>query len=191
MDNNEHHHHDHNEFDYERIGQMRAKLLDIEKVLTFLDIKKDEIIADVGSGDGYYSILFSKLCKKVYSIDHSENGISLESEKIKNENISNIEMLKNDVCSMREFPFVSRVFFSTSFHDFDCSKSLIERFSSKNHFPTFSLIEFHKDSQIGPPKEIKLSPEDLDSIFNPQGYTRTNIISFDQHYIVNYVHKHL
>ena len=179
-------HHHGQGFDYDRLAEMRKTLVNTEKIIEFMGVKKGDIIADVGSGDGYYSLLFSPLCAKVYSIDHSEDGTERERKKILEKDIPNIEVIKKDACQMSSLPEVSRVFFSTSFHDFPCQDRLIRGFSSKQK-PIFTLIEFKKDAEFGPPMEIKLSPEELDKIFKKNGYVRKNILYFEHHYVANYV----
>ena len=58
-------------------------------------------------------------------------------------------------------------------------------FTERNK-PIFTLIEFKKDSVIGPPSEIKLAPEELDRIFVKNNYERKGIKFFEHNYIVNY-----
>lgn len=180
----EHHHHGHG-FDYDRMAEMREKMIDIKSVLEFMKIKKEEKIADVGSGDGYYSLIMAPLCSKVYSIDISKDGIERENAKIVANKITNVETIQEDMCKLERIPDVNRVFFSNSFHDFPCMNEIIQKFAGKSK-PVFTLIEFKKDSVIGPPSEIKLSPEELDSIFSKNNYTRNNIRFFDHNYIATY-----
>jgi ubiquinone/menaquinone biosynthesis C-methylase UbiE len=179
----DHHHHGH-EFDYDRMAEMREKTIDVQSVIDFMHIKQGERIADVGSGDGYYSMLLAPKCSKVYSIDISKNGIERENKKIKEKKILNVETILEDMCKMEKIPEVDRVFFSTSFHDFPCMDEIIQKFSQKNK-PVFTLLEFKKDSTLGPPSEIKLSPE-LNAIFSRNNYVRSDIKFFDHHYIANY-----
>ena len=178
----DHHHHG---FDYDKLSEMRQKLIDIKSIINFMNIKHGESIADVGSGDGYYSFLFSPLCSRVYSIDLSRDGIARENKKIEEMKYSNVKTILGDICKMAVLPAVDRVFFSTSFHDFPCTEEIIGRFTSETR-PLFTLIEFKKESEIGPPSEIKLSPEELDKIFNKMHYKREKIKFFEHHYIVNY-----
>ena len=180
----DHHHHGHG-FDYDRMAEMREKMVDIKSVLEFMNIKKEENIADIGSGDGYYSLIMAPLCSKVYSIDISEDGIERENIKIVKNKIKNVETLQEDICKMNKVPDVDRVFFSNSFHDFPCMTDIIKKFTERNK-PIFTLIEFKKDSVIGPPSEIKLAPEELDSIFLKNNYERKGIKFFEHNYIVNY-----
>lgn len=53
-------------------------------------------IYDVGCGLGYLSLSFCKYFSKVYSIDIDEKPLKFLKEKIKNENIRNIKVIKDD-----------------------------------------------------------------------------------------------
>ena len=188
-DQREHHHeHQWDETTYERIGEMREKLIDMDRLISFMKIKRDETIIDVGSGDGYYSIKFSKYCKNVVSLDKSKSGNELEKRKIENERVKNVVPLIMDICESQDLPVGDRIFFSTSFHDFPCKEEIVKKFTEGTK-PYFTLIEFKKDSDMGPPKSLKLSPQDIENIFQKFNYELSDIIFFREHYAVTYIHK--
>lgn len=185
--NGEHHVHQWDEESYGKIEKHRLEIVDIRSVLDFIQLKKSETVIDVGSGDGFYSILFSEHCNNVVSLDMSGDGINLERKKLTEKGIKNVTALRLNVCETPDLPLGDRIFFSTSFHDFPCKEELISKFSN-GMIPKFTLIEFHKNSSVGPPSEIKLSPEELNRIFHDKGYERTKFQSFDEIYMATYEH---
>lgn len=63
-------------------------------------INENSEVLDIGCGTGSYSIELSKICKKVYALDYSDCMLNVLKEKIKSNNIDNIEIIKanwNDI----------------------------------------------------------------------------------------------
>ncbi len=75
------------------------EFLDPKKVLSQIELRKDMIAADFGSGSGGWVIPLAKILEdgKVYAIDILEESLSALKSKAKLEKISNIELVKNDV----------------------------------------------------------------------------------------------
>ncbi len=185
----EHHEHQWDEESYKRMEKHRLEVIDVDGLLKFIELKKHETLIDIGSGDGFYSILFSEHCNNVVSLDKSSDGVAIARKKLMEKGIKNVTTLKLDVCKTSDLPVGERVFFATSFHDFPCKEELVAKLS-KELKPKFTLIEFHKNSSKGPPSEIKLSPEELDEIFMKNGYKRTKFESLDQVYMISYESNH-
>lgn len=174
------HHHD--DFDYERIDEMRSKIVDVKKVLDLMHIEKEDIICDMGSGSGFYSTLFSHHCKHVYAYEWSEKGNEILQRKMRAEGIENITINRENICNVSSFPECTKIFFSTSFHDFECREKLIELFK-KAGSPDFILIEFKKDGEVGPPAHIRISERELEKIFSKHDYSMKRKIEFQYTYV--------
>ncbi len=175
-----HHHHD--DFDYERIDEMRTKIVDVQKVVDLIHIEKEDVICDMGSGSGFYSALFSKHCKHVYAYEWSEKGNEILEKRIKENHIDNITIKRENICKVSSFPECTKVFFSTSFHDFECRENLIELFKRAGS-PDFVLIEFKKEGEVGPPAGIRISKNELEKIFSRHGYSMKKEIEFEYTYV--------
>ena len=176
------HHHN-----YEKSAEMRKKYIPFEKVLSFVDLHKTDVIMDIGGGDGFYSKLFSERCTKVYYVDASNPAIELVKDKIP-ETQGNIEIMHEDICSMHLPGDMNKIFFSNSFHDIECREDLIDRLTESAGKPlTFILIEFKKKASFGPPESIKIGQDELDRIFQGHGYHLDKRELFQEHYVSSYV----
>lgn len=75
-----------------------------DKILKSLQIKQGDVIADIGSGGGYYSFLFSELIEpegKVYAIDTDKALLECLDKKVKKQRISNIATLDGgSICNL-------------------------------------------------------------------------------------------
>lgn len=175
-------------FNYERAAEMRRKYIPVETVLKVADLGPEDIIMDVGGGDGFYSLIFSETAKKVIYVDPSESAASLIRSKLESSS-GKIEILKEDICQMKLPHGVTKVFFSNSFHDISCRSQVVERFSRESNGKVeFVLVEFKKDADIGPPAHIKLGIEDLNSIFSEHNYSHIDGEVLEKHYVSRYKH---
>ncbi|MGP6206553.1 rRNA adenine N-6-methyltransferase family protein [Cuniculiplasma sp. SKW3] len=180
--------HHHKGFDYERMDEMRQKMVDVDKILDFMDLKVDDIICDMGSGSGFYSVLFAKKCNHVYSFEWNERGNNILKKKMSDEKINNVTIRNENICEKSTFPDCTKVFFSNSFHDFECREELIERFQGKSR-PDFILIEFNKDTEMGPPVEIRIDKKELNEIFSRHNYRLKKTMDFHSNYVSYFEHE--
>ena len=176
------HHHN-----YEAAAEMRKKYIPIEKVLTLVDPGESDVIMDVGGGDGYYSTLFAEKCRKVYYVDPSNPAVNLVKRRLSG-TTGNIEIMQEDICTMKLPDDISKVFFSNSFHDIGCRENLIGRLSEASVNPLKCiLIEFKKEASIGPPEYVKIDQDELDNIFGRNGYHLERREVLLEHYVSSYI----
>jgi tRNA G37 N-methylase Trm5 len=174
--------HNHGGFDYERMDEMRSKSIDVERIVDFAELKADDVICDMGSGSGFYSLLFARKCKHVYAFEWNTKGNEILERKMRENGVKNITINRENICRTSSFPECTKVFFSNSFHDFDCREDLVEIFRNETR-PDFILIEFRKDAKMGPPVEIRISEEKLEEIFSRHGYAMKKRIEFETNYV--------
>ncbi len=173
-------------FNYERAAEMRSKYIPIEKVLSILDLTATDVIMDVGGGDGFYSNLFSEKCSKVYYVDASNSAVDMVKDKLSGKK-GKVEIIQDDICTMKLPKELTKVFFSNSFHDLGCRETLIDRIvGNSSGTVKFILIEFKKDATIGPPESVKIHPDELDSLFKRHGYVLERREFLAEHYVSSY-----
>ncbi len=68
----------------------------IAAALSRLDIKPDDVFADIGCGSGSVSIRASRMATKVYAIDSREEAFRAAAENIEESGINNITVLKGE-----------------------------------------------------------------------------------------------
>lgn len=72
----------------------------IERDLKKLNLKKNSIIGDLGSGTGNLSLKIARFDSnkyKVISVDNNEEFLKLQNQKIQNSKLKNVKILKGDV----------------------------------------------------------------------------------------------
>jgi cyclopropane fatty-acyl-phospholipid synthase-like methyltransferase len=76
----------------EKMFNRRAKK-NSKQVLNKLKLNKEMIVADIGSGGGFYSYKFAGKVKKVYSLDINKDFLEFINKESRKRNLRNIETL--------------------------------------------------------------------------------------------------
>jgi cobalt-precorrin-6B (C15)-methyltransferase len=72
----------------------------IAVALSRLELKKDDVFADIGCGSGSVSISAAGLVRQVYAIDNRDEAISATKENIKERGITKIKVLKGEASAL-------------------------------------------------------------------------------------------
>lgn len=161
-----------------------AKFFDGDDILSELNLQGDETFMDAGCGDGY-------IAKKaagdylpdgiVYAVDVYDVSID-ELEAYKKENgIENLINIKSDISKEIDGVddgSVDVALMINVIHGFDASGNMndvIEELSrTLKDGGRIAVVDFNPiDWEIGPPKDIKCSPEMLEEIFARHGLEKT------------------
>lgn len=145
----------------------RRKLLPPEATLQKLHLQKGDIVADVGSGIGYFSIPAAVIVGeigKVYAMDISEEMLNEVRDRARQDNISNIEIIKtleNSLIIHDEsvtYGFICNVLHETN----DLSRFLQEVKRILAWDGKVAIIEWKKkESHIGPPITHRIAEAEL------------------------------
>ena len=108
-------------------NEKRRELLPPEETLIKLGLHKGDIIADIGCGIGYFTIPASKIVGesgKVFAMDILPEMLQDVGEKIKDNNISNIEIILTEENDLKlEDNKITIAFISTVLHEADEKKT--------------------------------------------------------------------
>jgi len=157
----------------------------VSDVLNVIDLKADDIIFDIGSGDGFYSSEFSKVCKAVFAIDEYEKNF--ESKHYESQNITKIPESICEWIKKNDFAQATHVFFSNSFHDMECQNEILSALSkSLKKGAHLDMVEFNLKAVFGPPKNIRFSKEMLKTKVEPYGFKEVKYVEFKNHYFISF-----
>jgi len=94
-----------------------------QKVITALNIKPGEVIADLGSGGGYFTFKLAQAAGptgKVYAVDIDSDMVDLVGKRVKSEGVSNVEtVLAKADDPMLPKSGVDLIFTSNTYHHID------------------------------------------------------------------------
>ena len=167
-------------------GKSSFDLIDVDKFFRELNLQKGVSFLDVACGRGAYCLAASEIVGekgRVYGVDLWEEGIELLKAAADEKGIGNINAFVSnagehipvadhsiDVCLM-----------ATVLHDFvedQIEKEVLDeivRVVKPNGI--LSIMEFMKiDGPPGPPRHIRLSPEQVDDMLAPFGFMQERIV---------------
>jgi ubiquinone/menaquinone biosynthesis C-methylase UbiE len=147
------------------------------EVLTALDLRAGEVIADIGAGSGYFTFRLSHHVGdkgKVYAVDVSPDmilHINRRIRELKAENV--VSILADPDDPLLPEASVNRFFFSNSWHHIENhSKYLSLMKKMLKPGGEIIMIDFHKkEIPVGPPLEMRIAREDLIKQMETSGFS--------------------
>ena len=167
-------------------GKSSFDLIDVDKFFKELDLQKGISFLDVACGRGAYCLAASEIVGekgRVYGVDLWEEGIELLKAAADEKGIGNINAFVSnagehipvadhsiDVCLM-----------ATVLHDFvedQIEKEVLDEIVRViKSGGILAIMEFMKiDGPPGPPRHIRLSPEQVEDMLTPFGFMQEGIV---------------
>ncbi len=161
-------------------GKSSFGLIDTAKFFQALDLKKSTIFLDVACGRGAYSLAAAEIIGQgglVYAVDLWEEGILILREEAELKGLHNLTTFVSDVA--QQIPIedncVDVCLMATVLHDLVADKVeqqvLKEIVRVMKAGGTLAIVEFYKkEGPPGPPKPVRLSPEEVDQMLSVHGF---------------------
>ena len=181
-------------------GKTSKNILDAGEVLKAAGLKQGDSFLDAGCGDGYISIEASNIVGdngKVYALDVYPESIETVKKEIKTRNLVNTEAILADITESipLETAKIDTVLMANVLHGFVAEGEVKEVMNNISRVlkqgGVFAIVEFRKvEGNIGPPYNVKISPEDVYDILTEYGFniSDTQLVG-EYHYIVKGIKK--
>jgi cyclopropane fatty-acyl-phospholipid synthase-like methyltransferase len=144
-----------------------------DRVIATLALKPGQIVADIGSGTGYFSVRLAKpaLGLKVYGSDIEPEMVKYLRERAVRERLGNIISVQATADSPNLPEPVDVVLIVDTYHHIG-NRELYFRSLERSLRPggRVAIIDFKPDSPEGPPKEFRLTPDQFKSEMSHAGY---------------------
>jgi len=180
---------------HEHTGKSSKDLLDVGLILRETGLKKGNTFLDIGSGEGFFSIVASQIVGnrgRVYAVDNYKESIDVLREQITRENTINIEAIVADVT--KNIPLGEQVidvglmanvlhgFFANS--EIDGTMREVARVIKNGGI--LAVVDFKPvEGSHGPPVSIRLSPHETEEWITPYGFRTRRVLDVgQQHYMV-------
>jgi SAM-dependent methyltransferase len=144
------------------------------EVIRALALKPDAVIADIGSGTGYFSMRFAHMVPKgrVYGVDTEPDMVKYLAERAKREGLGNITAVKAAPGDPRLPEKADLVILVDVFHHIDDRERYFSKLrDSLKPGGRVAIIDFRMDSPEGPPKAARIAPEQVKAEFKRAGYS--------------------
>lgn len=161
-------------------SEQRKRFFPPEKVLGILEgtgIRK-EVAFDVGAGTGYLTIPLSKIFKRVYAVEISQEMVEILNEKLKENGIFNVGIILSEEPPEVDFA-IDLVVFSNVLHEMDSPRDYL-CWAKRAEFVL--IAEWKKEEKdFGPPIDERLSLEEILSMC--EGYRVVRVQELPYHYV--------
>ncbi|MGC8631786.1 MAG: class I SAM-dependent methyltransferase [Thermoprotei archaeon] len=167
---------------------LRERSIPLKDILQIMNLTKDDVVIDVGAGNGYYALAFAKICKKVYAVDqgYTDEAMNSLAEKASQSGLNNLQAIKRNVCDGLKIKDYTHAFFSNSFHDINCQDQLLNEIASQG--AKLTIIEFKPNTPFGPPSFRRISEDKLVNLLSQYGYSVNDKKEFEFHYVLTSSH---
>lgn len=168
-------------------------------IFDLIGSKRGERILDAGCGDGYLSMVASRIVGgegKVFSYDIHEHSIMILKKRKEHGNFKNIDARVQDL--LEPLPIedgtLDLIVFSNVFHGFiynDETEPVIDMIRTKlRPGGRVAMIEFLKEeTDMGPPVSHRVSPDELERYLNEIGLNLLDTYSVSaNHYLAIFDH---
>ncbi len=148
-----------------------------DKVLDALDISKTDVIADIGAGGGYFTERFSiylGASGRVYATDVQDAMLKRLNKRVKERGLHNVEVVRGKFDDpMLPQASCDLVFFSSVYKEIDNRISYMKKIRKiLKPGGRVAIIEYRPDTRtLGPPMDIRLSPEQVIDELAAAGFT--------------------
>lgn len=143
----------------------RRRAIPPADVIQRMQISKKDVLVDIGSGIGYFSIPLAAKVKEVVALDSEPKMLKVLEQRASRRGRRNIQTLLGDALYL---PFddgsVDRVFLAFVYHELAMPALVIEECSRiLRPKGRFTVVEFQKwDTPFGPPVKDRKPPEHVE-----------------------------
>ena len=143
------------------------------EVIQALALKPDAVVADIGSGTGYFALRFAHMVPKgrVYGVDTEPDMVKYLAERAKREGMANVIAVAGSAGDPRLPERADLVILVDVFHHIEDREGYFSRLrASLNSNGRVAIIDFRMDSPDGPPKAARIAPEQVKAELKRAGY---------------------
>ena len=159
------------------------------EVIQALALRPDAVIADIGSGTGYFSARFANMTPKgrVYGVDTEPGMVKFLAERAKREGLKNITAVAGAPDNPRLPEKADLIILVDVYHHVE-DRERYFRNLQKALKPggRVAVIDFRMDSPVGPPRSARIAPDSVKSELKRAGYVLAQEHAFlpNQYFLV-------
>jgi ubiquinone/menaquinone biosynthesis C-methylase UbiE len=146
------------------------------EVVQALALKPDAVIADIGSGTGYFALRFANMVPKgrVYGVDIEPDMVKYLAERARREKRDNIIAIAGAPDDPRLPEKADLILMVDVFHHIDERERYFRKLRGYlKPGGRITIIDFRLDSPEGPPQAARIAPERVVAELKRAGYTLT------------------
>jgi len=144
------------------------------EVIQALKLKPDARVADLGAGTGYFSMRLGHMTPKgtVYAVDVEPGMVKYLAERAKRDGLTNVRAVQATPADPRLPEKVDRVLLVDVYHHVGERAAYFRKLREYlNPGAQVAIIDFRKDSPVGPPAASRIVEQQVIDEMKAAGYT--------------------
>jgi len=159
------------------------------EVIQALALKPDAVVADIGSGTGYFSARIANMTPKgrVYGVDTEPDMVKYLAERAKREGLKNVTAVAGAPDDPRLPEKADLIILVDVYHHVgDRERYFRQLQKSLKPGGRIAVIDFRMDSPVGPPQSARIAPERVKAELKRAGYALSQEHAFlpNQYFLV-------
>lgn len=159
------------------------------EVVQALKLAPDAAVADIGAGTGYFSVRLAHMTPKgrVYAVDIEPDMVKYLGERAQKSGLANLTPVLGAADDARLPAKVDLALLVDVYHHIGNREAYFRKLAgSLKPGGTVAIIDFTKDSPIGPPPESRLAPREVRAEMERAGYVQVREHGFlpNQYFLV-------
>lgn len=154
------------------------------EVIQALALKPDAVIADIGSGTGYFAVRLARMVPsgRVYGVDIEPDMVKYLAQRATREKLDNLVAIAGTPADPRLPEQADIILLVDAYHHIDQRDRYFAKLrGSLRPGGRLAIIDFRPDSPAGPPKSVRIAPERVVAELKAAGYTLTQEHGFLPH----------
>jgi cyclopropane fatty-acyl-phospholipid synthase-like methyltransferase len=143
------------------------------EVIQSFALKPDAIVADIGSGTGYFSVRFAHAVPKgrVYGVDIEPDMVKYLTERAKREKLDNVTAIAGALDDPRLPEKADLIIMVDVYHHIADRAPYLKKLKDwLKPRGRIAIIDFRMDSSDGPPKSARIAPSRVKAELKEAGY---------------------
>jgi SAM-dependent methyltransferase len=143
------------------------------EVIQALKLRPDAVIADIGSGTGYFATRFARMVPqgRVYGVDTEPDMVKYLADRAKREGLKNLAAVTGKPGDPRLPEKADLIVFVDVYHHVEDRERYFRQLQNAlKPGGRLAIIDFRMDSREGPPKAARIAPEQVKNELKRAGY---------------------
>lgn len=145
------------------------------EVIQALALKPDAVVADIGSGTGYFSVRLAHMVPRgrIYGVDTEPAMVKHLTERAKRAHLGNVRAILGAPDSPRLPEKADLILLVDVYHHIEDRSRYFRQLSLKSLKPggRIAIIDFRRDSSVGPPVAARIAAETVKTEMASAGFT--------------------
>jgi ubiquinone/menaquinone biosynthesis C-methylase UbiE len=145
-------------------GSERRENIPVEVILPRLGLGRDDVVADLGAGIGYFTFPVARVAREVIAIDIEPKMLEILSKRVRERDVDNVHVLRGEITDLPlADSSIAHVLAAFIYHEVGSQERLFgECARVLRRHGSLTVIEFQKrETPFGPPMRDRKKPEEV------------------------------